>query len=369
MAIYKLFPEKDATLYSQYPTSNTGIDEILEASIIPSQYNLLTSLPQASRFLIKFSQQEILNISSSLIAGTSIFSASLKLYAANVTNINQTTTLQIFPVSGAWNNGTGKYGDTPATTNGVSWLYRSFDGSNAWSTASFTAGSTGSFPSTNPGGGTWYTTAAYTASQVFEYANPTDINANVTNTVNAWFNSAISNDGFILKQQDEFIDSSSYAATLKFFSIDTNTIYPPCLELKWRDFAYNTGSNPTITGNNIYISLESNPGYFNTQAVNKFRLNVRPKFPTRVFQVAPIYTNNYYLPTSSYYAVQDVDTNEYIVDFDNTFTQISADTTSSYFTLYMNGLEPERYYKILIKTILEGSTYIIDENYYFKIVK
>ena len=31
MAIYKIFPEKDATLYTQYPTMNTGLDEILEA--------------------------------------------------------------------------------------------------------------------------------------------------------------------------------------------------------------------------------------------------------------------------------------------------------------------------------------------------
>ena len=369
MAVYKLFPEKDATLYSQYSSSNTGIDEIVEASITPSQFNLLTSLPQASRFLIKFSQQELTSTSASLIAGSPIFSASLKLYAANVTNISQTTTLQVFPISGSWNNGTGKYGDVPPTTNGVSWLYRSSELTDAWLTASFAQGSTGSFPTTNPGGGTWYTSSAYTASQVFEYANPVDLNIDVTSTVNAWLRGTIQNDGFLLKQRDEFIDSSSYAATLKFFSIDTNTIYPPCLELKWKDYQYNTGSNPTITGPNIYVSLENNPGTFNTEAVNEFRLNVRPKFPTRVFQVAPLYTNNYYLPTSSYYAIQDVDTNEYIVDFDNTFTQISADTQSSYFTVYMNGLEPERYYKILIKTILEGSTYIIDENYYFKIVK
>jgi hypothetical protein len=313
----------------------------------------------------------MLQISASLVARTSIFSASLKAYAANVTNINQTTTLQVLTVSGSWNNGTGKYGDTPATTNGVSWLYRSSLESNPWLTASFAVGSTGSFPTTNPGGGTWYTSSAYTASQIFEYSNPVDVNVNVTPIVNAWLRGIVSNNGFLLKQQDEFIDSSSYAATLKFFSIDTNTIYPPCLEFKWRDYSYNSGSSTlsTITGDNIYISLQNNPETFNTQAVNKFRLNVRPKFPTRVFQVAPLYTNNYYLPTSSYYAVQDVDTNEYIIDFDNTFTQISADSESSYFTLYMNGLEPERYYKILIKTVVGGNTLVYDENYYFKINK
>ena len=75
------------------------------------------------------------------------------------------------------------------------------------------------------------------------------------------------------------------------------------------------------------------------------------------------------MPTASYYAIQDVDTNEYIIDFDETFTQISADSNSSYFTLYMNGFEPERYYKVLIKTHVAGNTYIIDEQQYFKVSK
>jgi len=34
----------------------------------------------------------------------------------------------------------------------------------------------------------------------------------------------------------------------------------------------------------------------------------------------------------------------------------------------MNGFEPERYYKILIKTIVEGSKITLDNDYYFKII-
>ena len=57
MAIYKLFPEKDSTLYTQNADMNTGLDEILEASTY-----LLNDAAQTSRFLfplIKFSQHEI----------------------------------------------------------------------------------------------------------------------------------------------------------------------------------------------------------------------------------------------------------------------------------------------------------------------
>ena len=33
MAVYKIFPSKDATLYSLFPNMNTGLDEIVEATL------------------------------------------------------------------------------------------------------------------------------------------------------------------------------------------------------------------------------------------------------------------------------------------------------------------------------------------------
>ena len=54
MAIYKIFPEKDSTIYSKFPLRNTGIDEIIEATTF---YNGVQ--PEVSRFLVKFAQNEI----------------------------------------------------------------------------------------------------------------------------------------------------------------------------------------------------------------------------------------------------------------------------------------------------------------------
>jgi hypothetical protein len=34
----------------------------------------------------------------------------------------------------------------------------------------------------------------------------------------------------------------------------------------------------------------------------------------------------------------------------------------------MNGLEPERYYKILVKTVINNSTIIFDNNFFFKVI-
>jgi len=81
-----------------------------------------------------------------------------------------------------------------------------------------------------------------------------------------------------------------------------------------------------------------------------------------------LYTTQHYLPSgAAWYAVKDLDTNEFVVEFDNDYTKISADASSSYFELYMNGLEPERYYQILLKVNAGGSTTIYDDEYYFKV--
>ena len=59
-----------------------------------------------------------------------------------------------------------------------------------------------------------------------------------------------------------------------------------------------------------------------------------------------------------------------VVDYDENFTKISCDSLGNYFDVYMNGLEPERYYKFLIKSILsDGETVVSDSNYNFKVIR
>lgn len=58
-----------------------------------------------------------------------------------------------------------------------------------------------------------------------------------------------------------------------------------------------------------------------------------------------------------------------VIDFDTTFTKISRNTTGNYFDIYMEGLEPERYYRVLIKSEIDGSTNVIDENLVFKVIR
>jgi hypothetical protein len=368
MAIYKLFPIQDTTLYSIYPEMNTGLDEILEASLEVG--NTGTPAPQASRFLIQFDSSEISTVLTTKIS-SSQWQSNLKCFVADVTALNSTTAIETYPISESWNMGTGRYEDSPEVQNGASWIWRDYQGGTQWTTSSFAVGSTGSYSSSvSPGGGTWYVTSSLSSSQTFGYYDDKNIDLNVTNIVRAWFSSSIPNNGFIVKQASEFIDNENTQPKMKYFSVDTHTIYPPCLEFKWNDTTFNTGSstNTIITASQYVVTIGNNTNIFYPESINKFRVYSRPEYPARVFSTSSYFTQNYYLPTGSYYAIKDAYTNEYVIDFDTTYTKLSMDDISSYFTLYMDGLEPERYYKILIQTIIDGNTVVVSNDNYFKVV-
>jgi hypothetical protein len=361
MAVYKIFPEKDSTIYSKYPNKNTGLDEILEAST----YFDTNGNPQVSRFLIQFPQSEINDIFNTYINPDGVdYNVSLKCFTAYADGLNSDTTLEIYAVTGSWNMGTGRYIYTPEYTNGVNWYNRLLSGSGAWITSNYPTDITGSYSST-PGGGNWYSSTK--VSQSFSFYDNKDINVDVTNIINDWSDET-PNNGFIIKQSTEFINTPGYQTKLQYFSRDTHTIYPPQLEIKWDDYYFNPGNLTEIDILPITIAIDNNSGTFYPSSINKFRVNSTPEYPARAFQTSSYYTLNYYLPENSYYAIKDLDTNEYVVDFDEQFTKLSVDPNGSYFTLYMNGLEPERYYSILIKTTINGTTLVFDDNYYFKVI-
>ncbi len=382
MAVYKLFPIKDATIYSGYPAMNTGLDALLE---INSEYPItLTPTPRVARSLIQFDQAEIDSVFDTKISSSN-WSSSLKTSISVAEGITQTSTVYVYPISGSWVNGTGQYLDSPQTVDGTSWVFQTYSGSKKWAVDDILPFTTSSYTSGNSGGGTWLTGSnndsitSLVGSQTFNVRSTKDLNIGVTDTIKLWYSSSkniapgtylqYENQGFILKWDDsiEFTANRSIQPILKYYSVDTNTIYPPVLELKWDDYSYDTTLNE-ITTTDLFVGVDQNPGIFYSQSFNRFRLNVRPEFPVRTFQTASVYTTNYALPTASYYAIQDLDTNEFIVDFDSNFTQISCDNTSNYFDVYMNGLQPERYYKILVKTTINGSIIVKDEDYYFKVI-
>lgn len=377
MAIYKIFPNKDATIYSKAPCKNTGRDEILEISVKNSEdyiryqgkvpiedtpyydydyvYNQNYGIPNPapyediSRTVISFSDSDLQLLKS---YASSSFQANLRLYLAFAQNLSLDYTLECYPLSQSWDMGTGKYADYPFNNTGVSWTYT---GQCANSTPWSASYGTMEYLYVT-GGGTWNTN--YAASQSFEYTSEKDINLDITDIVDTWFSGSVNN-GIILKHTSALeLNTGSYM-DLKFFSRDTHTIYPPCIEFKWDDSSYHLSpyNERYIITNDFVLIAENNIGTYKQDSVYSFRLKARDKYPVRQFTTSSIYLNWKYLPEKTYWGIQDVKTEEMVINFDTTYTKVSADYYGNYFNLYTSGLEPERFYKILIKAKIYYTSY------------
>ena len=223
------------------------------------------------------------------------------------------------------------------------------------------------------GSGAWDTdggdyTASVSGTQDFTYDSTKDISMDVTNIVQEWNGGSINNYGFIVKLTGSIEFSASYVDT-SYFSVDTHTIYPPELEFKWDDSLYATPLT-AVTSSDFVLAFTNLKSEFEDSGVYNFRVKARDKYPTRAFQTSSVYLNAKVLPTSSYWGLKDAKTDEMVVDFDTSYTKISADSGSNYFTVYMDGLEPERYYQLMVKTVIGDETLVIeDKGNYFKVVR
>jgi len=361
MSVYKIFATKDTTLYSEYKTMNTGKDAILDLS--KSNSFIYNNTSSAARVLIKFSDSDINDLYQKHINGKD-YKAYLKLYAADISGIPTDLTLEARPIYDDWDMGTGRFLNNPITSDGASWTYSKYDSSVIWTTSS--AYSTSSYTSDNIGGGSWYTSSYST--QSFSVYTKKDIEFDVTNIIKQIISGSIYNNGFLIKNQDSIEFDPNYTYKLTYFSRDTNTIYPPVLEFRWDDYNHVTSSN-YINNQDIFISINNNKQEYDQNSVNRFRINVRDKYPVRTFSTSSLYTYGKVLPTSSYYSIKDLKTDLDIISFDEKYTKISSDQNGNYFDIYMNGLEPERWYKIMLKVDISGSSQIFDDNYIFKVKK
>jgi hypothetical protein len=346
----------DASIYLQQPEQNTGRDELLEVGKL-----YYGSTIDVARSLIKF---DVSNIETG-----SGWKAFLNLKSANSQEIPLDYTLYANAVSQSWTMGTGTKFDN-ITSDGVSWYYK--NGSSKWMDYvaipnSYVSGSdTGSI--SNGGGGTWYT--ASMASQSFSN-EPDDIRMDVTNIVNLWVSSSLSNNGFILHHHTSAsVDSNDYGV-LKFFSKETNTIYEPKLEIVWNDSTIATGSLAPVTGSAeegykvVFTNLKTK---YQKDSLIKLRVKGRDMFPLKTFGTTYELDQNKYLPTTTYYQLEDYVTGEVIYPF-GTYTKVSCDSTSNYFNMNLNTLPANRMYKIKLKIVESGVTTLIDDKLIFEIVE
>ena len=229
-----------------------------------------------------------------------------------------------------------------------------------------------------------------------------DIRMDVTSLVknHIYSGSTFPNYGFILKRENVPTSQSlhsifdptlatgsaehdtSHQGNLKFFSRETNTIFPPKLEVEWDDSSWNTGSLSALSATDLdrlKVYFQNLKPEYKEKSKVKFRVVGRELYPTRGFDTTPAALTVKYLPSGSrtlqqgaYYSVKDAETEDVIIPF-STGSIISCDSTSNYFNLWMDGFQPERFYRFEIKVVsgsgAEQTSMIYDDEFTFKVVR
>ena len=370
-----IYPAKDTTLYSQFPTKNTGADQILDlvkdSAGSPSMFNDETvywSENYNSRILLQFDLSEI---SSSIVSGKINSNAQyfLVLKATEAQNLPLDYTLYAYPVSGSWVPGTGYYNNLPSVTNGTSWKYRTSKSEGIqWLTSSYNPGSTGSF-GTIAGGGNWYTSSI--ASKSFSYTDP-DVRMDVTSIVRQWISGSIPNSGLIVKLSDIQENDSSQFGTIRFFSKDTHTIFIPRLEVYWDDSDLSGIGSYTEIGSDDFVLYAKNlRESYNENEKPRIRFGVRERYPQQTYATSSNYIQSKRLPTGSFYQIQDWVTDDAIIPFHPSGTKVDCDSNGNYIRIDCNSLLPERFYKIVFKTEFDSGDVVrfIDDNFLFKVYR
>ena len=390
---YFEYPKIDTTIFEGEITSsiNTGLDQILEVNKF---MNSAGTTIDVSRVLIQFDYSYI---SSSVQSGIIPSDAKyyLNLYDASSTELAVEQTLFAYMISGSWNGGTGTKDRDPTISDGASWKYRDNDTTKTqWVSGSDTQG------------GTWYTSSlnsGFNVSASVDLVYETkDIRMDVTSLVknHIYSGSTFPNYGFILKRENVPTSQSlhsifdptlatgsaehdtSHQGNLKFFSRETNTIFPPKLEVEWDDSSWNTGSLSALSATDLdrlKVYFQNLKPEYKEKSKVKFRVVGRELYPTRGFDTTPAALTVKYLPSGSrsleqgsYYSVKDAETEDVIIPF-STGSIISCDSTSNYFNLWMDGFQPERFYRFEIKVVsgsgADQTSMIYDDDYTFKVVR
>jgi hypothetical protein len=374
------YAEKDATLYESVLTLNTGIDKILE---VGKRINTSGDAYVRSRSLLKFDMSEIQSTLTKYSTTLDACKFVLQLYTSHAKTLSSEYTIEAKIAYDSWVNGIGFENSSPSITDGVSWQYPA--SGSSWTTSGDV---TTSLKITGSQGGSWiyqsgsgsydltqydqsfYTQPGLEEQESFSY-RPTDINMDVTDAVKLWINGSagttISNNGFLLKFSDADEASGDTTGYVRFFSRETHTIYVPKLTMYWDQSAYSSTLDALDLESNI-IYPKINKSYKDTE-IARIRFYGRDKYPQKsATNLFPLQTVKR-LPETTYYSVVDAATDETIIPFDDIYTKVSCDDTSNFIYLDMNGLMPERYYRIALKIVDGFTEQYIDNEYYFKVVR
>jgi hypothetical protein len=350
---YFITSSKDATLYLQQPSQNTGRDEILEVS--KTYYG---NLKDVAHTLIKFDTD---TLSSKISSGEVTMSeATLLLRECESDEVPLDYTIYANIVSGSWEMGIGTRFDD-ITSDGVSWKQR--NNNVEWLDDDYATGVTGSL---NGYGGTWFTGSEST--QSFSYES-TDISMDVSASLNEWISGTYSNEGFILRHSSVFENDTNDYGQLKFFSKETNTIYQPKIRIGWDDSSFTTGSLTELSEDDIKVTFKRLKSTYKVNSKPKVLVFGRELYPLKTYTNEFAYNDVKFLPSTTYYQVKDAITDEVIIPFSN-YSKVSCDSNGNFIRLNLENWETNREYYIEIKVDRDGVVeYFSDKDLTFLVEK
>ena len=420
-----IYADSDATMYEATSSRdyNTGIDEILQ---VGKQLDTDGETLVKSRFVVKFDMNDITKTLTKYSIDLNSCKFMLQLFTTHAKNLPADYTLDAKLLGQPFTNGTGFESDTTATKDGISWAtphaswsYSEYSGTSittqddtilqtqtgndittqttqtlsgsSWISSSqqINTGAPSLYISGSGSGGSWlyqkgtghFNTSSFDVAyfyqpgldtdEAFSY-RPTDINMNVTEAIKTWISGsggvAVQNNGFLIKFSDADEDDGTKTGIIRFFSRETHTIYVPRITMYWDQSTFATGSLSAVDLDSYLTYSKTKPTYKDTE-ITKIRIFARDKFPkkspTNLFPTETVK----FLPTTTFYAIRDAATDEYIIPFDNIYNKVSCDSTSNFIHVDMNSFMPERYYRIELK-IEDGFTEnFIDDEIYFKVVR
>jgi hypothetical protein len=340
-----LTASKDTTLYQSLPTTNAGLDEILEiGNVVENNSTVLTNIVSSSaRTLLSFD----LPTTASVSAASTYF---LNLRLANASNLRREQVILVQLISSSWDEGSGYLYQQPYNANdGATWEQASQN--ITWQSSG------GDFLSGTP-----------TQSVVLSAYILQDLQIDVTNLVRPFVNEARQSQFYGLGLQFPVVDENdaTNSGNVKIFSTQTHTIYQPTLEIAWESQVFQTGSLLPIPSLDVKIVPVNLREIYTKGDTEKVSFVVRDRYPLKSFDSTLRYKNKYYLPQSSYFSIVDVQSNTTIIPFDE-FSKVHTNTSGSFIVLDTTPLYAGRYYKIQLKVESNGYTRTLDTDIQFKV--
>jgi hypothetical protein len=332
---------QDTTIYKRFPTLNTGLDEILEVGkLVGSIDGDVVYSRAAVRSLLDFN----INSGSNYPTSSEYY---LNLYIANTQNVNRYQTIEIYPITSTWIEGSGyRYQDVTNAEDGATWLQA--QPAVSWSIS-----------------GSDFSTSI-TSSYEFSQVPITDVRINVTDIVAPYVVGTGSFYGLLMKFPDADEANQKNKGNIKFFSGNTHTVFEPRLEIVWPTGSFETGSLKPIPNGNVTIIPRNLKEAYTQGEIDKVRLVVRDPYPDKNFDATQRFRNQYYLPSGSYYRITDEVSGIKLADFD-VYSPIECDVTGSYIMLDTTGLTVDRYYKIELKVTSNSLVFFPEFNYTFTV--